>query len=473
MHRPATLAALVAVAVAMMPVAGAAAARPLSIGFVDDSFLSSDGALRGARLDEVRAVRGGVVRLLVRWSQVAPPVRPAGFRETDSQAPGYRWDDVDGAVRDAAARRLRVILDVISAPRWAEGARRPARAVAGTWRPDAGALGRFLTAAASRYSGRHPDPARPGAALPRVRLWQVWNEPNLPEHLSPQWVRRRGGYRLESAAVYRGMLSAAYGAIKSVRRDNLVIGAGTAPYGDPRPGGRRVMPVRFLRGLLCLDGRALRALRCPRPARLDAIAHHPYGVRGPRSRALNADDAAVPDVHKLTRVVRAAVRKGTVLPRRRKRVLVTEISWDSRPPDPDGVGAQTQARWLEDSLFQLWRQGVDTVTWFGLRDQRPVPSYAETYQSGVLLASGRAKPAARAFRFPFVMSRSGGGAVAWGRSPVSGALTIEQRSGGGWRRRRSLRVRAGAVFLVRLRASRGAVLRARSGAERSLTWRFR
>jgi hypothetical protein len=269
------------------------------------------------------------------------------------------------------------------------------------------------------------------------------------------------------------MLNAAYRAIKAVRGDNLVIAAGTAPYGDPRPGGRRVMPVRFLRGLLCLGGRSLRALPCRRPARLDAIAHHPYGVRGPRSGALNADDAAVPDIHKLTRVVRAAVRKRRVLPRRRKRVFVTEVSWDSRPPDPDGVAAQTHARWLEDSLFQLWRQGVDTVTWFGLRDQPPVPSYAETYQSGVLLVGGRAKPAARAFRFPFVMTRTRGGALAWGRAPVSGNVAIEQRRGGDWRRRRSLRVRGGGVFLVRLRAARGAVFRARSGAESSLTWRFR
>ena len=473
MRRPAAAIALLVLPLLLVPTATASAARPLAVGFVDDSFLSPDAGLRAARLDEVRAAEGGVVRLLVRWSQVAPPVRPAGFHETDSNAPGYRWDDVDGAVRDAAARRLRVILDVISAPRWAEGPRRPARATPGTWRPDAAALGRFLTAAATRYSGRHADPARPGGTLPRVRMWQVWNEPNLPEHLSPQWVRQGGRYRLESASVYRAMLNAAYGAIKAVRRDNLVIGAGTAPYGDRRAGGRRVMPVRFLRALLCLGGTSLRALPCRRPARLDAIAHHPYGVRGPRSRALNADDVAVPDVHKLTRVVRAAVRKRRVLPRRRKRVFVTEISWDSRPPDPDGVAAQTHARWLADSFFQLWRQGVDTVTWFGLRDQRPVPSYAETYQSGVLLASGRAKPAARAFRFPFVMSRSGRGAVAWGRSPVSGAVVIEERRGGGWRRRRALRVRRGGVFLVRLGAVRGSVFRARSGAERSLSWRFR
>jgi len=188
---------------------------------------------------------------------------------------------------------------------------------------------------------------------------------------------------------------------------------------------------------------------------------------------VNADDATVADIHKLIRVVRAAVRAGRVLPRRRKRVWVTEVSWDSRPPDPQGVAAATQARWLEDSFFQLWKQGVDTITWFGVRDQRPVPSYADTYQSGVLFAGGSPKPAARAFRFPFVMSRAGTGAVAWGRAPGTGSVSIEQRRGGAWRPRRSFRVRRGGVFFVRLRATRGATFRARVGSETSLPWRFR
>lgn len=465
--------ALLSLVLLLAAPSAASAARPLSTGFVDDSFISPDAGVRASRLGEMRALGGGVARVLVRWSQVAPVARPPGFRGADPAASGYNWSGVDAAMRDAAARGVRVIFNVVSAPRWAEGARRPERADVGTWRPDAGALGQFATAAARRYSGRYPDPVRPGAGLPRVRFWQIWNEPNLPEHLTPQWVRRGSGYRLESARVYRGMLNAAYAGIKSVRRDNLVISAGTAPYGDPYGGGRRVMPVRFLRSLLCLNGKRLRAVHCPRPALLDVIAHHPYGVRGPRSPSLNADDAAVPDIHKLTRVVRAAVRKRRVLPSRRKPVWVTELSWDSRPPDPHGVAAATQARWLEDSFFQLWKQGVETITWFAVRDQLPVPSYADTYQSGVLFAGGRAKPAARAFRFPFVMSRGGGGAVAWGRAPTAGGLLIEQRRRGAWRARRSSRVRRGGVFLVGLRAARGATFRARVGRDASLPWRLR
>ncbi|MDQ3349271.1 MAG: hypothetical protein M3545_15060 [Acidobacteriota bacterium] len=449
----------------------ASAARPLTLGFVDDFSPAGDGAVR---LVEAQALGSGVARILVRWSQVAPPVRPAGFPATDPGAPQYNWTATDATVRDAEARGLRVILSIISAPRWAEGARRPPGAAAGTWRPSADALGDFATAIARRYSGRYLDPGRTGAALPSVRYWQVWNEPNLSDHLSPQWVRRGRGFRLESPRVYRAMLNAAYAGVKSVRRDNLVVSAGTAPYGDPAPGGDRVMPVRFWRSLLCVAGKRLKAVRCPSPARFDVLAHHPYGIRGPRSRALNADDVAIPDVHKLVRVMRAAVRQRRALPRRRKRIWVTEVSWDSRPPDPDGVPAATHARWLEDSFFQLWRQGVDTITWFQVRDQLPNPSFGETYQSGVLFADGRPKPAARAFRFPFVMTRRGrGGAVAWGRAPAGGGIVIEQRRGRGWRVRKSFRARRHGTFLVRLRAPRGATFRARIGPDTSLPWRLR
>lgn len=456
------------------PPATADAARPLGLGFVDDAFGSPDPAVRAARLDATRALAGGVVRLNVRWSLVAPPVRPAGFLAADPGAPGYRWSGVDAAVRDAASRGLRTVLTIISAPPWAAGPGRPPGASAASWRPSGPALGDFAAAAARRYSGAYPDPAQRGAALPRVRFWQIWNEPNLSEHLAPQWRRRGGRFRLESPRIYRAMLNAAYARIKAVHRDNLVVGAGTAPYGDPFSGGRRVMPVRFLRSLLCLSGRRLRPVRCPTRARLDAIAHHPYAVRGPRSPAHNADDVAIPDVRKLVRVVRAAVSKGRVLPRRRKRIWITEVSWDSRPPDPQGVPARRHAMWLADSFFQLWRQGADTITWFGVRDQRPSPDYSSTYQSGVLFAGGAPKLAARAFRFPFAMSRAGRtGALAWGRSPAGGVVVVERRRRSGWRAVRSIRVRRGGTFLARLRFARGATFRARLGKETSLSWRLR
>jgi hypothetical protein len=63
------------------------------------------------------------------------------------------------------------------------------------------------------------------------------------------------------------------------------------------------------------------------------------------------------------------------------------------------VPAARQARWLEEGSNELWRQGVNVISWFLIRDQPPVPDYRSTYQSGLFGLDGAPKPAATAFRF--------------------------------------------------------------------------
>jgi hypothetical protein len=119
----------------------------------------------------------------------------------------------------------------------------------------------------------------------------------------------------------------------------------------------------------------------------------------------------------------------------------------------------------------LWSQGVDTVLWLQLVDAPPNPSYAATYQSGLFYLNGTAKPAARAFDFPFVTNRLGHRQVrAWGRAPHGGTLAIEVRRGGRWKVLRRLPVRARQVFLATLALRGRAVLRAQVGAQLSLPW---
>lgn len=47
----------------------------------------------------------------------------------------------------------------------------------------------------------------------------------------------------------------------------------------------------------------------------------------------------------MSRPLRRAQRSGRISPRGRKRLWVTEVSWDSSPPDPRGVPAARHARW--------------------------------------------------------------------------------------------------------------------------------
>ena len=269
------------------------------------------------------------------------------------------------------------------------------------------------------------------------------------------------------------MLNEFYAAVKLVHEDNLVVTGGTAPYGDPVPGGRRMPPIRWGRDLLCLSSR-LRKRSCPTPARFDIYDHHPYAVAGPYRRALNEDDASVPDVRKIARLLRAARSQRTALPTTKKRMWVTEVSWDSNPPDPDGVPEARQARYLAEAFSLLRRQGVDTILWLLMRDTNPTPSYASTYQSGVYFRDGQRKLSAQAFRFPFIVERRDRRRLLlWARAPIAGKLIVERRSGGKWRRVASKNLAAGTVYqrTVRRKRAKAASYRARIGAETSLTYK--
>src|SRR5258708_3190666 len=84
---------------------------------------------------------------------------------------------------------------------------------------------------------------------------------SLPAPLEPQW-RKRGRSRVPARpAISRGLPTAFSSGVRRVHRDNVVITAGTGPFGDP-PGGERMPPAQFVRELLCLRGQSLRSEAC-------------------------------------------------------------------------------------------------------------------------------------------------------------------------------------------------------------------
>ena len=88
----------------------------------------------------------------------------------DPAWPGYDWSAYDNVARSIAAHALVPVFWIAKAPRWAEGADRPASSPtvpAGTWKPDPSALRQFAQALGRRYDGTYPDPLNPGRALPR------------------------------------------------------------------------------------------------------------------------------------------------------------------------------------------------------------------------------------------------------------------------------------------------------------------
>jgi hypothetical protein len=458
---------VVAVALCLSAAAAPASAASLQLGFLDDV---QTGPPETAQPWLARAVASSadVVRISSGWGGLSP-TRPA--EPTNPADPAYNWAGLDQAVRGTAAAGLAPFVSLAGAPAWAEGAKKPAGPSVGGWKPDAKAFQAFAQALARRYDGTYPDPTNLGALLPRVKAFQPWNEPNLDLYLSPQWTRKGRTFTNTGPVIYRNLLNGFYRGIKAAQPSATVVSGGTAPFGDPQPGGRRTMPARFLRTMLCLD-RKLRTT-CRQTTRFDAIAHHPYSVGAPTRKALNPDDVSIPDLAKLTRPVAAAVRKGRALPRKSKPLWITEISYDSRGPDPDGVPLKTHARYVQQMLALLNRQGARVITWFQLRDQAPVPSYAATNQSGVYFRDGRAKPAQTAFAFPLVVtSATRRRAKLWLRAPTAGEIVIERRVSGRWQRVTSLRARRHAVIQRSVPRGRASAFRARQGAATSLAWRL-
>ena len=461
---------LVGLAGALWITASSADARGLKTGFGDPIYQQVEGEERDLWFD--RSVRSGasVVRVYALWSSIASAAEPGN--PADPADPAYDFSRLDQTVTEASARGLTVLMSTYSAPEWAQGANRPAWAedYPGSWRPNVNKFRSFAEALTTRYSGRFEG-------LPRVRLYEPWNEPNLPYFLSPQWSKGKTGGRPIGAEIYRRLLNAFHTAAHSVSNQNVVVGPATGPYGGRSQG--RTRPAAFLRQLLCLkDRKELVRASCPEKAKLDRLSHHPITTSGGSgTSAIHPDDAATPDMARLVRILRAAERKKTVRPAGRRAVWATELWWSTDPPDfESGVSPGKQARWIQDSFFRLWQAGVGTVLYYLIADRafQAGTWHGRWAGTGIYFLDGRPKPSQRASRFPFVArNEKGGRLMLWTRAPEAGRVVFERKVAGGWRKLVSAAVDDGQVVTRKLRRpapNSKLRLRARLADESSLTW---
>jgi hypothetical protein len=439
------------------------AARGFDTGIYEPDYTSSDPAVQTQAFDRTQQAHAGSVIIYVDWSGVAPYSEPAGFDASNPADPHYDWTKTDAGVKDAAARGFRIVIAIVRAPSWAEGPGRPSQtdAPAGTWKPDPGALGDFTRAIATRYSGHF-------AGLPAVHYWQLWAEPNLGVNLSPQFV----GNTPVGFDVYRPMLNAFYSSLKAVNGQNVVVTGGTAPYGGLTPARgltfQRMQPLTFWRGLLCEPLKTKKKKKRKKraastaavagctPPHFDVAAHHAINVGAPTRHAINPADASTPDIGRLKKILRAGGAGS-------KPIWNTEIWWNSNPPGR-GVSLRTQARYLSQSFYILWKQGVQAAFWFQLHDQQqngrdPIPT------CGLFFRDYTPKPALQAFQFPFAVQRVSPSSVhVWGMAPGAGPVSITSRG----HHVKTLRASANRVFVGTIRIRGRARLKATQGSQSSL-----
>jgi hypothetical protein len=453
LRRRLLLAAAAATVALLAPASGAHAARNAEVSIMDDQLLLGRSQ---PFIDKQMRVfnKLGVDRLRVSafWDGAAPDAasrtKPSGFDGANQSDPRYRWAALDRVVNSAAAHGLKVMLSISTpAPMWATtGSRRNH-----VWLPSPSEFGAYAAAVARRYGNL-------------VDHYGVSNEPGQPGWLQPQ----SDSHGLVAPHHYRAMVLAAYPRIRAADPDSVVLIGNLASSGSSKRGRRRaIRPLTFLRAMACVNrrGRPTRRGRCAnfRPIPTDAIGHHPYQFfLRPSHRSFNRDDAGIGDGRRLLRALDRLVRRGRIVPSRGRRlnVFYTEFGYQTFPPDPfAGIPLRRQSRWLQDAAYIAWRTPrIRGINQFRLTDGklhgRGVAAFRE-FQSGLLFANRRKKPAYRSFPNPFVIS----GSRAWGQVRPGGAhtVTLQRRSSrrGRFRRVRRIRTDGRGYFRVRIHRRRG------------------
>jgi hypothetical protein len=437
---------LVAATVALALPATASAARPLVTGVQDFDFTQT-------HFDRVKAAGAGVVKISVSWKSIAPTAPPVTFNPADPNDPNYKWEPLDTHVRTAVAMGLDPLLTVEQSALWAE---RDKRGSPGTGNPDPLQFGLFGEAVARRYSGTV-------AGLPRVRMFEAWNEPNASFFLFPQ--RNADGTNY-APGLYREMVNRFATGVHRVHADNVVVAGALFPFTLNRASSLTTGPYRFMREVLCLDAKLKVVPGCGPPLQLDAWSHHPYTSGNATHKAGHRDSISLGDLPRMRELLKTAVRRGRTASRGTVKFWVTEFGWDTTHTDPKGVPLALHARWVSEALYRSWSAGVSLFVWYRLRDG---PSTGPV-QSGLWLRcdAGIAcdKPKSRslqAYRFPFVAFLSRKRVSIWGRTPggVRTAVVVQHKRKGKWRKLRRLRPDSAGIFQARFKGIRTGSLRAR------------
>ena len=416
---PIWLAALLAAAL-LVPAAAHASSRQVMTFEAPDELL--DDSAREATLDEIQAFGVTRVRALVYWRDFSARPnskrKPTFDRARDTAYPAGTWDVLDRLVDSIQRRGMEIQLTLTGpVPTWATKRKRGHLNT-----PGAREFGRWAKAVARRYGDR-------------VDLWSIWNEPNHPDFLKPQYVDGRPA----SPRIYRKLYQAAENALHGVRGgsgDQVLFGE-TAPIGNEN----LVSPLAFLRGAMCLNHLYKKARSCDK-LRIDGYAHHAYTRRdGPNFRHPDVDDVSIGALDRLVVALDRAARAGAIDSGRS--IYLTEFGIQSKPDPIAGVGLRRQAEYLAISeRIAYANPRVAAFSQYLMRDDQPRKgSRIERYsgfETGLRTSRGRKKPAYDGFMLPLAVKQYGDSDVLWGRvRPATGPteVTIQHKIGKGrWKR---------------------------------------
>jgi hypothetical protein len=209
-----------------------------------------------------------------------------------------------------------------------------------------------------------------------VGLWSVWNEPNLQQFLTPQYV----GKKIVSAANYAKLYKAAYAGIKSGNSAAQVAIGETSAQGRDKPSSGSSQTVS--------PGMFAKLLSKQKGLRFDAWAHHPYPTApgAKPTEKVRYPNVTLSTMPKFEKDLHIWFKK--IVP-----IWITEYGHETKPGERKGVSLATQAAYAKQALGIARKDpNVQMFIWFTFRDSSGNP-----WQSGLLQPSGGAKPSYSAF----------------------------------------------------------------------------
>jgi hypothetical protein len=360
------------------------------------------------------------LRIELYWYAVAPKPTSAAKPSFDATNPvNYDWSAYDPVLEEAHRLGWTVLLTITSpVPRWATSNHKAPYVT----RPDDRDFQEFVTAVARHFGSE-------------VSIYSIWNEPNHPAFLQPQFAANG---KPASPRIYRGLYQAAYAGLQAAGLANpKVLFGETAPTGYDRVNARRmgllhdVAPLAFLREALCLNGHYVKSRSCG-PLAMSGYAHHAYTIAvRPTFVPRGSDEVMIGSIFRLTRALDLAARAHAIpahLP-----LYLTEFGVQSFPNRQLGVSVGVQAErdaWAEQIAWSNPR--VAAFSQYLLRDDpvggRPGASLhggTVGFQTGLEYSNGRPKPLYYGWPVQLSVARHGHGYSLWGLiRPSAGATRV-------------------------------------------------
>src|SRR3954467_4642625 len=410
--------ALCALAAAVVP-AAAQASHSQSMTFEAPVDLANP-ETRTQALDEISSFGVRSTRIVLLWQNVAPAansrVKP-DFDATDPAA--YNWSAYDPQVDGAVARGWKVLLTVSGpVPQWASNGARD-----NLTRPSPREFQSFVTAAARHFGTK-------------VARWAIWNEPNQPQFLLPQYSAAK--HTPLSPRIYRNLFLAGQRGLRAGGLANPQVLIGET---SPRGTSHVVAPLTFLRGVFCLDSKYRKQGSC---AQLHPAGYAPPAyttAAGPLFKPKQPNDVTIGVISRLVTALNRPARAGAIdahLP-----VSLTEFGIQSTPDPIVGVSQAKQSDYRAIAERLAYDQPrISAFSQYLLRDDPSVPNapLAARYpgfESGLRTNAGTAKRALTGFRLPLAALRRGSRVALWGLVPPPAArttVTVEYSSGGSFKK---------------------------------------